>query len=459
MAALVDEKRRDYSMYYAGFRSKPPELCVSLPLHPEPDARSKVDHPLAWHLDFREGQHNAARSSQLKQLDALNGAGLLSKVSVTVAGDAARRFTRYRLTSKGWAASNWKYQTPCLVFGYQHVPLINGFERKQVTGLPNVEWYEVTGTTGAGPIDDLAEWARSAEVRSAFPEIDRQLAGVPFQVLFTWDGKQWVDAYTFMQRKNRPQREGGTDAQQQTQPHLEEAIKRERAHLEKLGPPTVDEVKSILNARYGEHQKEPSSMACIALPGDSRLPVDRELTPRTPNRGYGRYAVAVFTNKKRPIFYDPVWKKTRPYLETLQSLGVMMKQSQQGMSGNGAEGNLQFDADVYELAPPFATAMDTERSNCLSLGKPTVEFVVLELSEPGYEGVPVTFVRYKLRIRYKAPPSWVKEPQVAGWDEVQSALQHGRACDGHFEFNRRERILWGGGGSCWWAFDSYAEND
>lgn len=316
----------------------------------------------------------------------------------------------------------------------------------------------MTGTTGAGPIDGLAEWARSAAVRSAFPEIDRQLAGVPFRVLFTWDGKQWVDAYTFRQRMNRPQREGGTDAQRPTEPDVEEAIKRERAHLERLGPPTVEEVKSILNASYGEHQKGPSSMECIALPGSSRLPVDRELTPWTPNRGYQRYAVAVFTNNKRPIF-DPVWKKTRPYLETLQSLGVMTKRSQQGISGNGGEGNLQFDADVYELAQPFATAMDVERSKCLSLGKPTVEFVAVELSEQDYAGVPRSFLRYKLRIRYKAPPAWVKEPQVAGWDEVQSALQHGRACDGHFEFDRRERIFVGGSGSCWWAFDSYAEND
>ena len=189
----------------------------------------------------------------------------------------------------------------------------------------------------------------------------------------------------------------------------------------------------------------------------SWLPVDKELTPWTPNRGYGRYEFAIFTNKSRPA-YDRVWKRTLPYLEMLHSLGVMTKRSQQGMSGKGAEANVQFDADVYELAPPFSTAVDPELSHCLPLGKPTVEFVAVELSEPEHASVPQSYGRYKLRIRYKARPSWAKEPQVAGWEEVQNALQHGRACDGHFHFDRRERILMGGGGSCWWAFDSYAEN-
>ena len=461
IAALVDKNRRDDDhMNYVGFRTKHAKLCVPLPQYPEPDARSRARYPLAWHMDFREGEPNAARSSQLKQLDALTAAGLLARADLTVAGDAAKRVTRYRLTSKGWAASNWKNQSPCLVFGYQLSPSVSGIQRKQLPGLPKGEWYEVAGATGAGPIEDLAEWARSAEVRSAFPEIARQLAGVPLRMLFTWDGKQWVDAQTFMQRQNNRQGEGSTDAHKQPKPAIDEATKRELAQLSKLAPPTLDEVKSVLNATYGEQQKWRSSLDCIALPqaGGSWLPVDRELTPRTPNGGYGRYAVAVFTNKSRPT-YDRVWKRTLPYLETLHSLGVMTKRSQQGISGNGAEASQQFDADVYELAPAFSTAMDTELPHCLPLGKPTVEFVVVELSEQDHSGVRPFFVRYKLRIRYEAPPSWVKEPQVQGWDEVQSALQHGRACDGHFQFDRRERILVGGAGSCWWAFDSRAENE
>lgn len=460
IAALADKTRYDLDhMNYVGFGKKPPELCVPLPLYPEPDARSKVRYPLAWHMDFRGGEPSAARSTQLKRLDALTGAGFLAKLNVAVAGDAASPVTRYRLTSKGWAASNWKNQSPCLIYGYQRGAVVTGFERKALPGLPNGEWYEVAGTAGAGRIDDIAEWARGSDMQSVFPEIARQLAGVPFRVLFTWDGQQWVDVQTFMQRKSNPQAGSSADAQGQAEPAMDEATKRELAQLRKLAPPTVDEVKTILNATYGEQQKRRSRLECIAMPQeDSPLPVDRELTPWTPGRGYGRYAVAVFTNKSRPA-YDRVGKRTLPYLETLVSLGVMTKRSEQGVTGKGTEKSQQFDAEVYELAPAFSNAMDTEFGHCLPLGKPTVEFVAVELSEQHETGVPQSFLRYKLRIRYKSPPLWTKEPQVAGWEEVQSALQHGRACDGHFQFDRRERALVAGVGSCWWAFDSYAENE
>jgi hypothetical protein len=455
-AGLFDKRRHDDDDH--GFRTEQATLCVPLPWYPEPDARPKVRYPLAWYMDFRAGEPSPARRGQLKQLDALSSVGLLSKVAVAPAGDATQPVSRYRLTSKGWAASNWKNQAPCLIYGHQHRPVVTGFERKQLPGLPNREWYQVAGTSGAGSLQDLVEWARSEEVRSAFPEIARQLAGVPFQMILTWDGKQWVDVQTFLQRQNSAQGHGDADARQQSEPPIDEATKRELAQLRKMSPPTVEEVKSILVGTYGDRQTRRSTLECIALPqaGSSRLPVDKELTPW--NKGYGRYAVAIFTNKSRPA-YDLVPKRTLPYLELLQALGVMTKRSQQGIPGDGAEAGKQFDADVYELAPPFAKAMDTELSHCLPLGKPTVEFVSVELSTRDEFGVPASYVRYKLRIRYESPPSWVKELPVAGWAEVQSALQHGRACDGRFHFDRRERALVAGGGSCWWAFDSYAESE
>jgi len=439
------------------FRKLRKDLCVWPSTYPEPDARSRAKLPLAWHLDFRADLPNVERQSQLKQFDALSQAGLLSRTPVFVrVGDVDVPFIRYRLTTRGWAASSYGRSGACLVYGYQHEPVISGFERKQLPGQPRRDWYEVKGTYGAGPVEDIAEWARSDEMRTAFPEIQKQLAGNSLMVWFTWDKNRWVSSQEFSvagkpsSQGNEPQSPAAIRQQ-----HHEEGG-REVAQLEVLRPPTVVEVKNLLNGTYGESQKTRSTLECLDLPAPGgKLPVDKDLSTSSPRH----YAVAIFRNKDRPP-YDRVAKRTRPYLERLLQIGVMTKSIRADVTGTEANANALFDADVYELAAPYAGSIDREFWHCLPLGTPSVEFVDVQVAAQDSHGMPDSSLRYKLRIHYKSPPPWAKEPMaVAGWAELRGALEEGRACDGRFHFDRRTRTMVAGGGSCWWAFDSYAENE
>lgn len=95
------EGARGASSYY----NIPHALCLPLP-SAAADARSRARRPMAWHLDYvKSGAGTPQREAALRQLDALVGVGLLSKVDAAVEVDGTfQAVSRYRLTDQGWIA-------------------------------------------------------------------------------------------------------------------------------------------------------------------------------------------------------------------------------------------------------------------------------------------------------------------------------------------------------------------
>jgi hypothetical protein len=434
------------------------EACVTIPMHPAPDARSKSSRPLAWHMDFLvDAPASPARAQQLRQLDALAKAGLLVKEAAAIESNGEiKAVNRYSLTETGWAVSGSERGASCLVYGTPQYLGITRFAPKAVSTEAGLEVYEVHAKAGFRSVSELQPWAQDPEVMAAFPDIREYVDGKDLAVLMVRGGGNWVD-YQSLLRTMRP---GRADTAQLSEPEREAMARMEKerekiiAAARELASPTVDEIKALLSARYGPGADRTWPAACLELPGNEKLPVDKSLSTYQP----AHYAVAIFQNKERKS-YDRVAGKTLPYLEMLERLGVVSKREELNVPGERRDKGAVFYAHVYELAPAYASHLDPEQADCFPLGEPTVEFVDVSVAEPDLSWSVNPRVSYKLRIRYPEPPTWMRDPALqAGWDELRHALERGRACDGRFEFDKAKRELMAGGGSCWWAFDSYYEN-
>lgn len=432
--------------------------CVEIPMYPAPDARSKSSMPLAWHMDFLvDVAPSPARVQQLRQLDALLRVGLLARVSsVTEVNGEIRAVNRYSLTEKGWAASTSKRQSSCLVYGKPKYLGITSFAPKAINAEAGLEVYEVHARSGFESSRELLPWAQDPEVIAAFPKIRETVEGKDLALLMVRGGGNWVEYQSLLHdmlfsRKGNPQRQ---EQEREVLARMEKDREKMIAAIKDLPAPTIDEVKALLSARYGPGSASTWPASCLNLPGTEKLPVDKSLSTRRP----AHYAVAIFQNKERKT-YDRVVSKTIPYLDMLERRGVVSKHWEQNMPGIRRDKGAAFDAYVYELTPEYAGYLDPEHSECFSLGEPAVTFVDVSVLDADLPWSVNPAVSYKLKINYPDPPAWMRNPALlGGWDELRNALEQGRACDGHFEFDKKKRDLMGGGGSCWWAFDSYYEN-
>jgi hypothetical protein len=432
------------------------QICISIPYHPAPDARSKVQMPLAWHLDFfTNAPPQQGRETQLLQLDALTSVGLLqrSTASVTDKGET-REAIRYGLTDKGWAATGFSRGDSCFALGAQRYLGITRFEPKAIGSQAGLQFYEVYAKVGLASENDLSPWARDPKVQAAFPEIRKNLDGQEFVVALVLGEGGWVEYQKMLMDEMLKKSGKGAEKPQPANTALLDDAKRQADELRKLPPPTVEEVKKILQASHGVGDKvAPWPTPCLDLPGSEKLPVDKDLSTSRP----ARYEVAIFTNKPRTT-YDPVGNKTIPYLNQLEQLGIVGKRRTSGFAGEVRDAGAIFEAEVFQLSQAYERRIAPTDPFCFPLGEPSVEFVDLQIAaEP--QGTPFSQFRYKIKVMYKAPPAWMNEPSLKnGWAELSGVLERGRACSGEFGFDRRARTQYGGAGSCWWAFDSIYEN-
>ncbi len=425
-----------------------PSLCVSLPSYPQPDSRSKSQNAMAWHLDFyRDAPASVQRDKQLEQFDALVKAGFLERSEDVVAvAEESRPVNRYRLTEQGWAATGDGRHGNCFVYGETKYLGIRSFEAKVADSTSGLDMYLVKARTGISGEGELAPWARDPAVQAAFPEIGKALAGQEFPAMLVRGRGKWVDYQSLMREqaaRNNPELAPLPPAEMSAE------AQKMRDELRVLPPVTVEEVKALLRKSHGDGNADAWPYGCLYLPGAGKLPVDRNLS----RSGGGAYKVAIYTNKPRTA-YDQVVKRTVPYIDKLEQLGILVKRSQ-SLQGEGKDASTLFDANVYELIPALQPFASQRNPGCLSMGVATVDFVDVQILNKDLESGPETSVSYKLRIRYKTPPAWTSEPLLtAGWSDMRGAVQRGRACNGQFAFDRKSRTLYGGAGSCWWAYDS-----
>jgi TPR repeat protein len=434
-------------------------LCIAMPSSPEPDARSKARQPMAWHLDFFAGSvADERRAKALRQLNVLAAAGLLNKQDVMLnVNGAMKQATRYSLSEDGWALSGggaYSRSMPCFIYGTARYLGLTRFAPRTVRMTMDqaaLQLIEAHARVGLASEADLAPWARDPELQAEFPDIGKNLAGQDFAVLLARRGNELVGYTEAEKRRRNPEIVNRNDP---VLASLRAEAQRAKDDGGDLPPPTVDEIKRLLEASHGVGKSEPWPIPCIYLPGgSSKLPVDKELNQSGQRRPY---AVAIFRNKERTA-YDRVANKTIPYLNTLERLGILQKRAESGIpGGNKADSGRVFDADIYELAPTYVTLIHP-RYTCFPLGPPTVEFVDVQIFDKGDLSDPA--FTYKLKVLYKNPPTWMNSPSLQnGWRELKGALDNGMACEGKMHFDRKKRQSQNGGGSCWWAFDSY-END
>jgi len=454
--AIWEKKNR--SQIASEFGEPASSLCIAVPTFPAPDSRSKARLPLAWHLDFLlDTALTKDREKQLRQLDALAKVGLLKKLGTTAKlNGEMKEVTRYSETEKGWAASGYTRGASCFMYGASRYLGISQPEPKVVRNQAGLELYEVRAKVGLASEADLAPWAKDRELQLEFSDIKKNLDGQEIVVLLVRGGNEWID-YQSMPRDEalgKATRPANQDSSER--PLISDESKREIGELNALPAPTIDEVKKLLQVTHGVGQKDPRPIPCLYLPGDSaKLPVDEKRFSYNPLR----YSVAISSGRERTPSDRVVASKSIPYLDLLEQLGILRKRTTDRILGEGRYAGIVFDTYVYDLTPAYENRIHSRYPYCFPLGDPTVEFVDLQIAQKDENGFPYSSFRYKLKVMYKNPPGWMNDPLLKDrWPELKGVVEQGMACDGRFAFDRRTRNKLGGGGTCWWAFDSYYEN-
>ena len=415
---------------------QPNPVCIGIPMYPAPEARSRSQRPLAWHLDFEEpGNNTQDRWRQRSQLDALVGVGLLEKAEVVGGAAGDSKFTRYRLSSKGWAAAGYGGSN-CLVYGVPRYLGVRAFESKAVNDKAGIQIYQVTAKLGFSSLQELPEWARDPQVQKFFPEISKYVEGQDLTILVARGRGDWEIYQSIIQPASasataaaRPDRTPSTLSHEQ---------KTEIERLKALPPPTPDELKARVSHM---HTGGSESLRCLDLPGSKAFPVDVDGSTPVPKR----YVVTVRLGTKRNA--PTPYVGTIEYLKVLEKLGIVAQAP--------GSPNLATDEATYEMAPALEKLLNPGYLHCFPLGEPTLEFVDVRADERDEYGIPRTTVRYKLRLLYTQAPAWMREPVLLNSrKELHNMLERGRACSGEFRFNRETRGLEAGSASCWWAFES-----
>lgn len=421
-------------------------VCLPLPQDTPPDSNSKARWGMSWHMDFLDqAAASPARQKHLARLDALVSADLLLRKSVSVATPSGPQVThRYVLSDAGWAAMPYDLQREGACFVFARTQYLRTTEIEEVESrdpqAQESKVFRVTARVGVASAAELQPWTRDPKMMSLFPEIQQALDGRDFVVQVSRNQGEWVNHNEILEAKRHPER-AAYMAQLPTQAEIDQAFEAMR----KLPAPTREELIALLQKQHG-HGRTDDGLGCVPLPGSEKLPVDQKMdsTPSIP------YRVAISNNIDRKP-YDLVSKRTQPYLNRLEQLGVLVKVP------DGAPGTY-LATDFYELAPTYVESLYRPFGDCLAVGPPLVEMVDLQVFEEDALGRPGTSFQYKLRLTYPDHPEWMNDPVLfSQWSELRGLLERGMACDGRFDFDREKREMGSGVGTCWPAFDSVTE--
>jgi len=437
--------------------------CIRVP--GQHDTGRRVSNSLAWHTELPEGAADAKQDKRRQQLDALAGAGLLRKSQIVMRKDGAEiPVTRYQLSDAGWAATIDSRDPFCFPYGQTSFGGVTRFERAMLSVTAGIEVYVVTGVV---VVDEskLPPWAAGAELRAAFPEIDEDIAGREFKVSLVRGGGDWVP-YATLGKEDRLRAERERDAAQMT-PELKLAIEKMRAEDKewaaswaKLKPPDEAEIRRLLLKQYEDSGAGQWPVACVALPGSERMPVDAQLhlpgplhdiplatlrimfpNETLPGPAYG---FAIHVDKPRDP-RDPIAARTIPYAERLVAIGFLTKRHDPAFVGKDKQPHA---SDIYEVSPAMAGNIQPKRPECPSLGVPNVEIVALRVeTDPEFH---IDTLKYRLRLRYPHVPRWMLDPELQSkWLELREWVEGGMACEGEFGFDRRTREIGSGSGGCY----------
>ncbi|MBP9597640.1 MAG: hypothetical protein KBE30_00670 [Desulfobacter sp.] len=213
--------------------------------------------------------------------------------------------------------------------------------------------------------------------------------------------------------------------------------------------PSVEEITKILRKVHGHGiiDHYPWINYTLKLPAGSHWPVDFY------NKS-DKYSVTILLDNQRNE-NDPVIHKTLPYLETLAKAGVLTKKEVYNMRVESGETSKSHHALVFDLSPEFEPRKGKAGFN---LGIPSVDVVKIEIFDKGYLGQKGASYKYKLKVKYNAPPVWAKDPKLLNqWPELKGVIENGMACSGEFEFDKIKRENSDGYGSCWTNFESVFE--
>lgn len=417
--------------------------CINLPRSYFPDTKPQRNRAFLWHIDVPpEGSEHQGKEESLQKLEALAAVGLLAKSTDLIeVKDQVMQVSRFTLTAKGWAFVGYANDTRCLHFAKRAYQGITGF-RLAGTGTPNpngIEIYEVKAMFGVPAVPGLAEWARDPSVQAAFPEISNGTKAKEEVFLLAKDESGW--------REFRQKASVGQSPNVSITRMWQKLISTK--YSEPPPTPTPEEIRSLLRQKDWLGQGGFSYTKCLTLPGSDR--VDKDLSSVMK-----KYSVAIYASATRPANSRMV-QKTIPYLESLEQAGILTKRKDSiSVPGtNDPEGRKE--VYVYELAPPYADKIDVQH-HCFDLGRPTLEFVTVEVHDVAAVNTYHASFKFKVKLRFDNAPIWMKDQNLKNsWKELGNALDLGKACEGGFDFDREKRISGAGGGGCWWAFESAEE--
>ena len=439
-AIKQDENLRPHFTYESSiskFASK--DQCIRINHNLHKGERQKSKRAFKWVIDVpAEGKITGKEAIGIKELDALATVNLLSKKIVYIDIDSVKqKFNRYRLTLKGW---RYLVGRDCFYLGKAEHHSVISMNKQQVPINRDGQEvpYRVTTIVGLSDELKLPDWANHKDIRQAFPLIDKLVNGYELVIPMHKVNGKWVE-YLSPSSIKRMAKSGRT---------------RSTNYFNINAPATKKE--HMLDAfEIEEHRNK--YLSCISLPGQSSNGAQVDKKPKSGNP-YD-YNVVIFNNLQRSK-WDNIETKTKPYLDRLVDAGLLTSHLQKGIEGNKKNRGSLFNGTVYQLNPNYNHIIDKERE-CIYLGKGKVNLVDLTIIASNARGnnSQQEIVKYKYIMTYPKPPEWAKDPALQSqWSDLKGALDHGLACDGTFEIDlTEERKMGTGSGSCWWAYNSVAE--
>ncbi|RRD55920.1 hypothetical protein EII20_13120 [Comamonadaceae bacterium OH2545_COT-014] len=439
----------------AGFDGKGVPVCLSLAPRPGPYARSHHWEGLAWHEDYLDEASGAGApvpAVRRQQLEALAQAGLVERLPVSLlVNGVPSPATRYRLSSQGWAAQSWR--RACFMLGVQRYLGVTGWQLVRPISNLNRHYYTVRARVGMHEAD-LPAWARHPAVQAAFPDLPKlwQPREISLPLVRQWRG--WTGPKSRRSAAAVPVAQAWQERWQQAWAWVRARFHAMVHAVREGGHPMPEpaEIEHVVRAMHVASSSSADVQSCLYLPGHaSSLPVDAVLH----SGPAPRYAVAVNLQKQNTE-HDPVTRKTLPYLRQLEAAGVLVRgERRMVVAQRGRSKGRAFLADVYELAPAMRHAQHLSEAECLPLGKPTLEFVSVQMAPADSVHKLHPQFRYKLRVLYPTPPDWATRPDLqSAWPDLREALARGRECQGQFAYDLASSEAEAGGGWCRWAFDS-----
>lgn len=216
---------------------------------------------------------------------------------------------------------------------------------------------------------------------------------------------------------------------------------------------TSAEKNAITEVLINRSNKDNRHRGCISLPQDNQggIRLDKKLG------SYDKYSVAIFDDETRHK-KDDTETKTKPYLDSLVSSGLLASTFKTGIKGGKYDNKQNHNGTVYTLAPAYQHIYDSKR-RCIYLGEEKVRILDLETYTLDQRDTLAgdANVKFKSIITYPEPPEWAKDQTLQNkWLDLKGALKYGKVCKGAYQvdLSKEDKIVTGHG-SCWWAFDIF----